>query len=455
MSGLSLSRGCRIQILAWGLMLSTALCAYGAQTANQQQFQDEKLVSIDFDNVDIKVFIKFISKLTDKNFVVDSRVKGKVTVVSPTKISVSDAYKVFESVLEIHGFSPVASGKVIKIIPSPSARADNVDTRVTDFKETPSDRMVTRLVPLDYADTDELKRLFTPLVPKGSVLLSYKDTNMLIITAPLSSIERLLKIIHSIDVPSIGKKISVIPVKNADATKLAKTLSTVFQARVKTSKGKSTQTETVTFTADERTNSVVLLASKVETQRAVKLIELLDQQVPKGEERIRVYYLEHALAEDMAQVLQKLPTEKSSTSGKTKKEAPILSQKVNINADPATNSLIIMAEKEDYPVLEEVIAKLDIPSAMVYIECLIMEVNVSKGISIGTEWQTTQSFSDGDKGVSVGFGATGDSSYANSDTLSSGSLPQGFSVGVIGKSLSIGGVTFPGHPGGGQCPAVR
>ncbi|WDP93146.1 MAG: type II secretion system secretin GspD [Desulfobacter sp.] len=415
-----------------------------AAHAQKAKVPAEEYVSIDFDNVDIKVFIKFISKLTGKNFVVDSRVKGKVTVISPTKISVKEAYQVFESVLEIHGFSTVHSGKVTKIIPSPSARADNLDTRVSKAPEKASDRLVTRLIPLDYADTDELKRLFTPLLPKGSVVLSYKDTNMLIVTATLSSIERILKIIRSIDVPSIGKRISVIPVENADAAKLAKTLSTVFKARIKTVKGKAPVLDMVTFTADERTNAIILLASKVETQRAKELIELLDQQVPKGDERIRVYYLEHALAEDMAKVLQKIPTEKKgSSTAKGKKEAPILSQKVNINADPATNSLIIMAEKEDYPVLEEVIAKLDIPRAMVYIECLIMEVNVTKGLNIGTEWQTTQTFSDGDKGVSVGFGGNGDSGFTNSSTLAGGSLPKGFSVGVLGKSFSIGGVSFP------------
>lgn len=443
MNGFSLPPKCCAAILACLIVLGMINPGPVLSTEAGLPAKTGEYVSIDFDNVDIKVFIKFISKLTHKNFVVDNRVKGKVTVISPTKISVKEAYQVFESVLGIHGFSTVESGKVIKIIPSPSARSENLDTKVTRERETPLDRLVTRLIPLNYADTDELKRLFTPMMPKGSVILSYKDTNMLIVTATLSSIERMLKIIRNIDVPSIGKKISVIPAQNADAVKMAKTLSTVFKARIKTIKGKSPIQDMVTFTADERTNAIIVLASRVETQRAEQLIKLLDQQVPKGEERIRVYYLEHALAEDLAAVLQKIPTQKETSKKTGKKETPILSTKVNINADSATNSLIIMAEKEDYPVLEEVIAKLDIPRAMVYIECLIMEVNVNSGLNIGTEWQTTQTFSDGDKGVSIGFGGTGDSGFTNSATLSGGSLPKGFSVGVLGESFSIGGVTFP------------
>ncbi|MCG8685450.1 MAG: type II secretion system secretin GspD [Desulfobacterales bacterium] len=244
---------------------------------------------------------------------------------------------------------------------------------------------------------------------------------------------------------NIGKKVSVIPVRNADAEKLAKTLTSVFTARTKGEKGKTASKVTVHFTADDRTNSIVLLASKVETERAIKLIQLLDQEVPKGEERIRVYYLEHALAEDLAKVLQKIPTDSAKTKSQTgKKDAPLLSSKVNINADKATNSLIIMAEKEDYSVLEEVINKLDIPRAMVYIECLIMEVNMTRGLNIGTEWQTAQTYSDGDRAIFSGFGATGDSGYSNSGAISAdGTLPTGFSLGVLGKSFSIGGVTFP------------
>ncbi len=103
-----------------------------------------------------------------------------------------------------------------------------------------------------------------------------------------------------------------------------------------------------------------------------------------------------------------------------------------------------MAEKEDYPVLEDVIDKLDIPRSMVYIECLIMEVNVSRGLNIGTEWNTALTFSSGEKVAFGGFGGTGDSGYTNTGNISpDGTLPKGFSLGVLGKSFNIGGVTFP------------
>ncbi len=410
--------------------------------------QDSKYVSIDFNNVDINVFIKFMSKLTGKNFVVDSKVKGNVTIISPTKISVKNAYKVFESVLDINGFSMVESGAVTKIIPTPTAKGDNIDTRVVTQpvrQGTANDQIVTRIVPLTYADASGIKSLFTPLVPKGSVVLSYDDTNMLIITATLSSIDRLMKIIKTIDVQSVGQKISVIPVQFADAEKIVKSLSSVFTAQVKSRKGsKKSSASSLKFVADERTNSVITLASKVETEQIRELIELLDREMPKGEEKIRVYYLEHAIAEDLVSVLTEIPSKSSSNSKTTEgqKKAPLLSDSIKILADKATNSLIIMADKEDYPVLEDVIAKLDIPRAMVYIECLIMEVNVTKGLTIGTEWAAAGGDEDS-AGVVTGFGSVGDDGYSNLTSLQGGSLPQGFSVGVLGQAFSIGGVEFP------------
>jgi general secretion pathway protein D len=429
----------------WLLVYFSGSYAFASPDQNDA---DAQLVSIDFNDVDINVFIKFISKLTGKNFVVDNRVRGKVTIISPTRISVEDAYKVFESVLEINGFSTVPSGKVIKIIPMPNAKGDNIDTSLVtegSLGEDPEDRIVTRIIPLEYASPDELRKLFLPLVPKGSVLLSYSDTNMLIVTATHSSISRLLKIVEEIDVKSTGRKISVIPVKHADAQKLVQNISAVFSARAKGVKGQPSQDMDVTFVADERTNTIILLASIFETERIKDLVSILDQKIAKGGEKIRVYYMEHASAEDLVKVLQEIPAlEEKQSQAPGQKTAPLLSGKVKIMADKSTNSLIIMAEKEDYPILEEVISKLDIPRSMVYIESLIMEVNMTRGLNIGTEWKAAQGFDNDSKVIFGGFGATDGTGHSNLSGVSgSGTFPTGLSVGVLGESFNIGGVTFP------------
>ena len=150
------------------------------------------LISINFNNVDIRVFTKFMSNMTGKNFIIDNRVKGNVTIISPEKLSIDEAWQVFESVLDIHGFAMVQSGKIIKIIPVSSARSDNINTKLATGSESARDKIVTRIVPLKYAIAIELKNLLSPMIPKGSIILAYPDTNMLIITATLSSITKLL-----------------------------------------------------------------------------------------------------------------------------------------------------------------------------------------------------------------------------------------------------------------------
>jgi general secretion pathway protein D len=419
-------------------LILVVLALVGLCPVQAAQNQDaSEFVSMDFNDVDIGVFIKFISKLTNKNFVVDTKVRGKVTIISPEKISVDEAYKVFESVLDIYGFATVDTGSVVKIIPAVDARGDNVDTRLAKFAERTSDKLVTRIIPLTYASSDELKSLLSPMLAKGSLLLSHADSNMLIATATLASIDRLLKLIKTIDVEGVGRKITILPIKYADAEKMVTNLTKIYSAKtrkISRSRKKSSNELSVEMVADERTNSIILLASEQESAQITALVDALDKEVPKGEEKIRVYYLEHATAEDLAAVLQEIPEKGSNDSKKTgQKKAPLLSEDIKITADKATNSLIIIADKDDYPVLEEVIKKLDVPRSMVYIECLLMEMNADRSLNLGMEWQAEGSLG----GDNTGFGGFG-TSASNAGGLASvkgGVLPKGFSMGVFGGNV--------------------
>lgn len=410
--------------------------------AQTQGSASEKYVKLDFNNVDINLLVKFIAELTGKNFIVDQRVKGKVTIISPAKISVDEAFKVFESVLEVHGFATVPAGEVIKIIAAPEARTKNIETMMDGRIRDPEDKIVTQLIPLKYADANEITRLFKAFISKSGAILAYDSTNTLIVTDAYSNITRLLEMLKVIDVQGIGQEISVITLEHSDATKLVRILTTIFQQ--KKTKGKAAATDEVKFVADERTNVIVLLASEDDSKKIKSLISLLDKEIPRGTEKIRVYYLEHAIAEDLAKVIQSV-TQVKGTPTKGKKEAPVISEDVKITADKATNSLIIMAEKEDYVVLEEIISKLDVPRAMVYLECLIMEVNIDKEFNIGTEWMAMAegSYENRDIGFGGGFDGGGDTSYSRIGSVMSGSLPAGVSLGIFSELIEIGGVKFP------------
>lgn len=400
-------------------------------------------VSIDFNDVDIRVFIKYVSEMTGKNFIIDRKVSGKVTVISPGQISVEEAYHVFESVLDVYGFSAVPSGSLVKIVPARDAQKKSVATRLKSEAVDLTDNIVTQLVPLRYADPTELKKLLAPLISRNSSILAYRPTNTLIITDLASNINRLMKIVDSVDVTGVGQEISILPLEYADAGKLTSLLSNVFKGTAK----KTKSADKASFVADERTNTIIILAGKGATEKIIRLVKMLDREVPRGKERIHVVYLENALAEDMAKVLQNLSSKKQAAD--KGKKAAIAAERVSIIADKATNSLIIMAEKSDYVILEEIIQKLDIPRKMVYIECLIMEVKVEAGYSLGVEWTVGEDTTIGGRKGAYGGGFDGGSGYAGLAGLSGVStknvskFPNGFSLGVFTEAIEVGGVKFP------------
>jgi general secretion pathway protein D len=402
--------------------------------------EDSRMISIDFDNVDISLLIKFISELTGKNFLVDPNVKGKVTIISPSKISVDEAYRVFESVLEVHGFTTVPSGSVTKIVSSTEARSKNIETLFGNEKVKPEDKLVTQIIPLKYASPEELKKVFSSFISKGSIMMSYDPTGMLILTDTQSNISRLLKIIEVLDVPGTGEVITVIPLKNASAQAMATSIGTVFRSNTGTARRTATAVTAsqITVVPDERTNTIIVLASEVDTLKIKGLIDLLDKEIPRGDGGIHVYSLQNANAEDMTKTLMAIPKETQQKS-EQKGTAPVLSKEIQIVADKATNSLIITAEKADYMILENVIHELDRPRSMVYIEALIMEVSMSNKFEVGVQWQVGKA---GDNASVFSASNPGVNNFPSADSDGNVTLATGLTYGVLGNTITIGGVDF-------------
>ena len=414
---------------------------------------DKKYVTIDFDNVDIGVLVKFVSELTGKNFIIDDKVKGKVTIISPKKIPLEDVYKVFLSVLEVNGFTVVPAGDMVKIIPAVLAREKSVETRLKNELATPEDRIVTQIVALERANADEIKRVLDPIISKSSSVLSYPPANILVITDYLSNIKRLQEIIKALDVEGAGDQITYIPLQNASASEVVKSLTTIFQQR-------RANVTPIKVVQDSRSNSIIILASVADTESVRKLVAFMDKDVPRGESNIQVYRLQNSNAEDLAKVLSSIVkgtgVEASAAGGAAAAQralAPVVSKNVQVVPDKATNTLVVMAEREDYKILETIIKQLDVPRPMVYIEALIMEVQANKAFNLGVEWRgltSTGAVSGVDAGQSAAFiGSGGAGSTTNPggynilDTLTATAFPSGFTMGIIGAGITIGGITFP------------
>lgn len=382
----------------------------------------QRLVTMDFRDVDLKELIKTMSELTGRNFIIDNRVKGTVTIISPKQITLDEAYRVFLSVLEINGFTTVPAGAVIKIMPTRDARERAIETGRGDIfsRSLGEDKIVTQIIPLRYADSEDLRTKFKELSSRDAIVVAYQPTNTLIVTDLLSNIERLMKIITEVDVEGIKEKLSVIPLRYAAARMLAESLTGVLgeQAGRRGVRGMAaTGGASFKVTADERTNSLIIVADLPKTQEVLALVEKLDVETPRGKDRVHVYYLENALAEDLAKVLTGVVQDKGqaksaagATGGATAPTPAAIIESVSISADKATNSLVITASPQDYEVLGGIIRKLDVMRAQVLVEAFIAELSLSKTHTLGSSFLVSNLKED-DTGGPVSFGGF------NSNTL--------------------------------------
>ncbi|MFZ0133653.1 MAG: type II secretion system secretin GspD [Desulfobacterales bacterium] len=400
----------------------------------------ERLVTLDLNDVDITVFINLVGELTGRNFIVDPRVRGNVTVIAPTRIPVADLYRIFESVLQVHGFSAVAAGPAVKIVPAAEARTMNIDTGPATHPTPAGDEPVTRVIRLAHADADEVKRLLTPLVSRTAVIGALPAANELVVTDTAATVRRLIKVIHEIDVAGNRRDLAVVPLQYANAAKLAELLPGLFASRSAPVRGRPAGT--ATFVADERTNRLAVIAPTSDLSGIKELISLLDQESLREKGQVRVHYLNNARAEDLVKVLQNLPG-KDSSAPPAKGALPVLSPSVGIFADAATNSLILSAGSGvELQTLEEVIARLDRPRSMVQVEVLIMEVDAQNDLRLGVEWTAVGETRIDGKDAAVGGGFIQGPQESALPGLVAGAFPTGFSVGVFTEAIDIAGVKF-------------
>jgi general secretion pathway protein D len=365
-------------------------------------------VQLDFNDVELAVVIDTIARLTNKNFIYDDRVRGRVTIVSPTEITIDEAYAVFESVLQVKGFTTVQGpGGAIKVIPIREAKESNVETVRGPARTPDSDRFITRLIPLQYIDAEAITNTLKPLVSKDASMVAYPPTNTVILTDAATNISRILSILRSIDVETYKEELTVIQLRYADAATLSEQLSEIFGTepvaaptrRARSRRAAQPVTPSpeaiaggqVRILTDERTNSLIVLASRQRTEDIREVVKRLDVPVLGGG-RIHVYYLKHADAEELAATLSSLISGQPATPAGGQAQATPqalraaiteLAEGVTVTADPPTNSLVIQASREGYDTVAGVIAALDMPRPQVLVEALVMEVDVSDSQALG------------------------------------------------------------------------
>jgi general secretion pathway protein D len=348
----------------------------------------DELISVNFDQVDIRIVLKTIGDITGINFVVDDSVSGAVTVMFPTKIRLGDVYRVLESILEVNGFAAVpAGGNLVKVVPRAEAAKRNLQVR---FGNNPSeiplnDSLVTQIIPLNYADVGDVSQIVQPLLATGAQMSTYPKTNSIVITDTSSNIHHIAKIIQTLDVE---EQVTVFSLNYASAQVLSEQITRIIQnskaasAQVGRSRATAAIETGIKIQPDVRTNSLIVVASAQDTETIERLIQQLDVERPMSANNVHVVYLENARAKEVAASLTAALANLRITG------ALESSQQVQVTADEGTNALIIASSAQDYKVIAEIIKKLDIVREQVLVEMLIMEVGEDGLREIGIDWAT-------------------------------------------------------------------
>lgn len=344
--------------------------------------QIENTWKINLKNADIKEFITQVASSTGKTFVIDTRVKGNVTIISDTPMDAEKIYALFLSVLRVHGFAAVPAGDVIKIVQQVLAKQS---PNTLDFDERANgEEIVTRVLKVKNSSALELVKIIRPMIPQYGHVAGLTDPNVLIISDHANNIARLANIIKSIDVAD-SSRTEVIELKEAWVTDMIGLLEQLAPEEIgKGAKGP----RKVNIVANERTNTLVLKGDDFTLKKMRSLIRRLDVASNRSGS-IQVIRLAHSDATDMAELLKNL----MASSEKGASASPV--EKISIQADEALNALVVKADPSTMIELRNIIQKLDVRRLQVLIEAAVIEVTSDFTRQLGTELAAVDNTSSG------------------------------------------------------------
>ncbi len=415
------------------LLLTFFLMAGLLSPAGAAEARKASDVTFNFVDVDLAAVTKFISEITGKNFIFDEKVKGKITIIAPSKISIDDAYSLFTSVLELKGYTVVPSGvDVYKIIPAAEAKQQGL--RITTSGVPVTESSIARLVTLKFISADDALKFLQPLVSKDGHISTFGPGNLILVVDSGLNIEKVLSIIDVIDKPAGTDLPEVVPLKYASADTMSRLLNEGFSpGRTRGAVPQAGAAGAVAI-ADQRLNAVVLFGDRGIRESMKGVISVVDRPSPEAQGRINVYFLENADATDMAKVLEGIirgtaaPKQPAAAVQASPFEA---AGGITITPDKATNSLIVMASPADYHNILQIIKQLDRRRRQVYVEAMIVEASMDKLRSLGVQWRAAAT--KGGSPIAIGgFGTIDQTSF---QSILQGL--QGATAGGMGNFLTV------------------
>lgn len=450
--------------------------------------------NIYFDKVEIEKLVQTVADVTCRTFILPENIRGKISIIGPengkVEVNSDQFYAAFLAALDSNSLAVYEHGKFMKIVDKQRAKQFPIPT-ITDPTEpyTMNEQMVTRVFKVKNVEIEQLRGVLQQLVtPSGDTIPFQPDT--IIVNDLGSNMHRLEKVVTQLDSRMGSDEIRVIQVQYATAQEIADKIQKLFESKGNKpgqragllaappppppggavvqpapsqpgaaapgaeGGGAATLSQII---PDERTNKLIVIASPAGFERIMALVREIDIPI-SGEGRINVYYLENASAEEVASTLQTLAQGTANrpktgappppgAAGKAAGAAELFSGEVKVSADKATNSLVIIASQSDYRNLVRVVEKLDIRRRQVFVEAVIMEVNLDRNSDLGINLHGGLPLPDGQGGtMPVFFGTKYGGSVPPSLNLTSLLGLSGFLAGLQGPAipnLNIGGVQIP------------
>ncbi len=417
---------------------NSSLLAPGQSTNTNPSLSDDSQGKLwNLRNADIRAVVAEVSRVTGKNFIIDPRVQGKISIISTTPIANKELYQVFLSVLQVSGYAAIPNGDMVKIVPNIDAKTQSSDV-LNEMRNPPlGDDMMVAVVPVHYVPAEQLVPVLRPLMPQWSSISSYSPSNMVILSGRANNIKSIANIIKQVDTSS-SSDVDMIPLKNALAMDVANTLKELTKTQVNTGRAP------ISITSDDRSNAILVAGNKTDRIRVNMLIMKLDKKNSQGlNSNTQVVYLHFLRAEDLVPILAGIaqanfsgnvgttigkitrpaldstnpasnivglsdpnntdsnatnnppqvsssPEAMGNTSASSTQNEGSTKPTVQIIAEPNTNSIILNAPASIIRTLRTVIEKVDIRPAQLLIEAVVAEVNEDAANNLGLEWGTNQ-----------------------------------------------------------------
>ena len=354
-----------------GLLLSTGALA----TIEQQVDDEQEQITLNMRGADITAVIQWIADLTNKQIILDPRVRGKITVLANKPMTVDQAYQVFLSALNVYGYAAIDHEGILRIIPASHAKTSPTSV-LDDFDKLGGGEQAVYVFRPEQLPANELVKVLKPLISNRGYINSLKQGNQIVIADAGSNIKRIAALIERID--SRGQlDLKVIKLQYASAKTVADVVISLLSADNK---------QDFTIASDERSNSILMSGDSATQHRVGKLISQLDQPISKSS-NTKVIYLHYVDAKELLPILNDMAKPEPG-------EEPF-TRSISVNASESANALIISAPAPVLTAMEEVIDQIDIRRAQVLVEAVIVEVSENFSQTLGVEWNTSLSASQG------------------------------------------------------------